>query len=187
MCAIVDVNVSHEVFGTDRPEAGERFFKRLNSGSLHLVVSRKLLAELNDGNAQKWIQEGINAGIVHQETSETVDEREEELSREERCLSNDTHIIALAQISGARLLYSNDKVLHEDFGNKSLIDKPRGKVYSTNEHKDFTNTHSRSVASSIIWSIGLSLGIHWSPVFSRYSPTMDGVLSAQLTAATHAG
>ena len=142
MCAIVDVNVSHEVFGTDRPEAGESFFKRLNSGSLRLVVSRKLLAELKYGKAQQWIQQGINAGIVHQETSETVDEREEELSREERCLSNDTHIIALAQISGARLLYSNDIALHDDFGNKGLIDKPRGKVYSTNQRKDFTSGHA---------------------------------------------
>ena len=72
-----------------------------------------------------------------------MDEREEELSREGRCLSNDAHIIALGQISGARLLYSNDKALHEDFGNKRLIDRPRGKVYSTNERKDFTNIHAR--------------------------------------------
>ena len=143
MCAIVDVNVSHEVFGTDRPEAGESFFKRLNSGSLRLVVSRKLLAELKYGKAQQWIQQGINAGIVHQETTDTVDEREEELSKKGRCHSNDIHVIALAQITGARLLYSNDKALHEDFGNKRLIDMPRGKVYSTNERKDFTNTHAR--------------------------------------------
>ena len=143
MCAIVDVNVSHEVFGTNRPKAGERFFERLNSGSLHLVVSRKLLAELDYGKAQQWIQQGINAGIVHQETTGTVDEREEELSREGRCLSNDAHIIALAQISGARLLYSNDRALHEDFRNKRLIDRPRGKVYSTNERKDFTGIHAR--------------------------------------------
>ena len=143
MCAIVDVNVSHEVFGTNRPKAGERFFERLNSGSLHLVVSRKLLAELDYGKAQQWIQQGINAGIVHQETTGTVDEREEELSREGRCLSNDAHIIALGQISGARLLYSNDRALQEDFRNKRLIDRPRGKVYSTNERKDFTGIHAR--------------------------------------------
>ena len=143
MCAIVDVNVSHEVFGTNRPKAGERFFERLNSGSLHLVVSRKLLAELDYGKAQQWIQQGINAGTVHQETTGTVDEREEELSREEGCLSNDAHIIALGQISGARLLYSNDKDLHVDFKNKRLIDEPRGKVYSTNEDKNFTNAHEK--------------------------------------------
>ena len=142
MCAIVDVNVSHEVFGDNRPEAGERFLERLNSGTLRLVVSRKLLAELKYGNAQQWIQQGINAGIVQQEKTGTVDERAEKLSREGGCLSNDIHIIALAQISGARLLYSNDTALHDDFGNKDLIDKPRGKVYSTNQHKDFTRGHA---------------------------------------------
>ena len=143
MCAIVDVNVSHEVFGTDRPEAGERLFKRLNSGSLRLVVGRKLLGELNYGKAQQWIQQAILAGKVHQETTGTVDEREEELSSEGRCLSNDPHIIALGQISGARLLYSNDKKLHVDFKNKLLIDEPRGKIYSTNEDKNFTNSQAR--------------------------------------------
>ena len=143
MCAIVDVNVSHEVFGTSRPEAGERFFKRINSGSLRLVVSRKLLAELTYGKAQQWIQQGIIAGRVRQETTATVDTREEELNREGSCLSNDTHVIALAQTSGARLLYSNDKNLHVDFKDKRLIDEPRGKVYSTIEDKNFTNTHEK--------------------------------------------
>ena len=143
MCAIGDVNVSHEIFGDNRPEAGEKFFKWLDSGSLRLVVSRKLLAELNYGKAQQWIQQAILAGRVRQETTVKVDEREEKLIEEGRCHSNDTHVIALAQISGARLLYSNDKALHEDFGNKRMIDKPRGKVYSTNERKDFTSVHAR--------------------------------------------
>ena len=143
MCAIVDVNVSYEVFGTNRPKAGERFFERLNSGSLRLVVGRKLLGELNYGKAQQWIQQAILAGKVHLETTGTVDEREQKLHEEGRCHSNDTHVIALAQITGARLLYSNDKDLQEDFGNKRLIDRPRGKVYSTNERKDFTSVHAR--------------------------------------------
>ena len=72
-----------------------------------------------------------------------MDEREKELNEEGRCHSNDTHVIALAQITGARLLYSNDKDLHEDFKNKRLIDEPRGKVYSTNEDKNFTNAHEK--------------------------------------------
>ena len=66
-----------------------------------------------------------------------MDKGEEKLLQEERCRSNDTHVIALAQISGARLLYSNDKDLHVDFKNKRLIDEPRGKIYSTNEDKGF--------------------------------------------------
>ena len=72
-----------------------------------------------------------------------MDKGEEKLLQEEGCRSNDTHVIALAQISGARLLYSNDKDLHVDFKNKRLIDEPRGKIYSTNEDKNFTYSHAR--------------------------------------------
>ena len=144
MCAIVDVNVSYEVFGDQSTQRLARGSSKDSTLALFtLVVSRKLLAELNYGNAQQWIQQAILAGKVRQEATDTVDEREKELNEEGRCHSNDTHVIALAQITGARLLYSNDKDLHEDFGNKRLIDRPRGKVYSTNERKDFTSVHAR--------------------------------------------
>ena len=38
MCAIVDANVASEVFGTDRPEAGARFFDWINARSGRLFV-----------------------------------------------------------------------------------------------------------------------------------------------------
>ena len=59
------------------------------------------------------------------------------------CRSNDQHIIALAHVGGARLLYSNDGDLHDDFDDKGLIDNPRGKVYSTRKKKNFTRAHER--------------------------------------------
>jgi hypothetical protein len=49
------------------------------------------------------------------------------------CKSDDPHIIALAQISGARLLCSHDEGLASDFTNAKLI-KPRGKVYKNASH-----------------------------------------------------
>ena len=58
--------------------------------------------------------------------------------------SDDPHIIALAQVSGARLLYSNDKSLQQDFKNKDLINNPRGKVYITNECRgNFSSGHKK--------------------------------------------
>ena len=59
------------------------------------------------------------------------------------CKSNDEHVIALAQVSGARLLYSGDGDLRKDFKNKELIDHPRGKVYSTEENSRFLPGHKR--------------------------------------------
>lgn len=67
-----------------------------------------------------------------------VEKRAIELREIDLCVSDDEHIIALAQISGARLLYSNDGDLHKDFRNKNLIDNPRGKVYSTRENTGFS-------------------------------------------------
>ena len=53
------------------------------------------------------------------------------LRRDGAYVSNDAHVIALAQVSGARLLYSNDSDLQDDFKDKSLIDSPRGRIYTT--------------------------------------------------------
>jgi hypothetical protein len=43
--------------------------------------------------------------------------------------SDDPHVIALAILSGARILYSKDTDLIQDFKDKSLIKNPRGKCY----------------------------------------------------------
>ena len=50
--------------------------------------------------------------------------------------SNDVHILALAKASGARLLYTADKALMEDFKKKEIIDEPRGKIYSSENNKN---------------------------------------------------
>ena len=42
MCAIVDANVAYEVFGSDRPPAGKRFFDWQSSPRGQLVVGGKL-------------------------------------------------------------------------------------------------------------------------------------------------
>jgi len=48
VCAILDNNVVHQVFGTNCPAAGKEFFKWINSGSGQLVVGGKLSKELKD-------------------------------------------------------------------------------------------------------------------------------------------
>ena len=49
--------------------------------------------------------------------------------------SDDEHILALARVSGARLLFSGDKNLHDDFKNAEIIGNPSGKVYQSQKHK----------------------------------------------------
>ena len=145
MCAIVDANVAAEVFGNSRPSAGEKFFQWLNDGKGTLVVGGKLRQELNDAsnNFKLWAREASRSGIMRSVNDTKVDKKTRQLVDDDSCKSDDEHIIALAQLGGARLLYSNDGDLQQDFKNKKLVDKPRGKVYSTLEDKDFTPTHQR--------------------------------------------
>ena len=57
------------------------------------------------------------------------------------CVSDDPHVIALARVSGARLLCTDDVGLMTDFKDKKLIDKPRGSVYRGPSHNGLLRTH----------------------------------------------
>lgn len=132
MGAILDVNVAHEVFGgSNRPEAGKQFYDRIKKKEGILVAGGKLLRELLKTSFRRQMEEADRKGIIKKIKDQKVDELTKKLQDEGGLKSNDPHILALAQASGARLLYSNDDDLREDFRNKKLIDKPRGKIYST--------------------------------------------------------
>lgn len=144
MCAILDANTGSEVFGSSTSPAGLKFLQWVNKGQGRLVVGGKLLSELNKLSAfGQWAQTAALSGIMRTEKEEEVSEKTQGLEEQGVCRSDDPHVVALAQVSGARLLYSNDNDLHSDFTSKTLIDDPRGKVYSTNKSKEFTDAHQR--------------------------------------------
>ena len=132
MCAILDANVAWQVFGAERPPAGRAFFDRIDSGWMLLVVGGRLRRELDRSEVfQQWRHQAERAGRIALLNDDAVDETARQLERENACRSDDEHVVAVAQLSGARLLYSNDAKLQEDFTDKALVDRPRGKVYST--------------------------------------------------------
>lgn len=143
MCAIVDANVSHEVFGSNPSEAGDRFFGWINQGSERLVAGGRLLEELEVSSQgfRVWASQIAQAGKMRILNESEVSARTERIEQEGLHTSNDAHILAVAQLSGARLLFSNDKTLRNDFTNKKLIDNPQGKVYSTLRSQKFTQAH----------------------------------------------
>ena len=145
MCAIVDANVAHEVFGTSPQPAGEKFFEWLNEGIGRLVAGGKLLEELEASSKdfRAWASVAVGAGKLQIVNENAVDTKTNHIQSHGICKSNDPHVIALAQVSGARLLYSNDGNLQQDFKNKKLIDNPRGKVYSTSGSGSFQRSHDR--------------------------------------------
>ncbi|MCY4530411.1 MAG: hypothetical protein OXD46_15450 [Chloroflexi bacterium] len=141
----MDADVAHLVFGSGRPEAGEKFFQWLNAGKGRLVTGGLSLEELNVSSEgfRKWAVQARLAGRLKVENGREVDTRTSALQREGKFKSTDPHVLALAQVSEVRLLYTNDGDLQKDFGDKNLIDNPRGKVYSTRVNKGFTTTHKR--------------------------------------------
>lgn len=143
MCAILDANVAHQVFGKSRTTPGIKFFEWIDNGSGRLVIGKALLAELNSTNAREWLHAAIIAGRVKIVQGKSIEDRTCQLRRQKVCESDDPHIIALAQITRARLLYSNDLRLHRDFKNKHLIDDPRGKVYSTYRNGRLKKSHEK--------------------------------------------
>ena len=148
MCAILDADVVGQVFGADRPAAGRAFFQWINSGRGRLAIGGRLRRELDRTRAfQEWRREAVLAGRLTLLSDRAVDETASRLQREQACRSNDEHVVAVAQLSGARLLYSNDTDLQGDFTDKTLIDRPRGKVYSTGRRDDLTPAHRRLLAN----------------------------------------
>ena len=57
------------------------------------------------------------------------------------CKSNDAHVIALARVSGARVLCTQDSELEDDFKDRTLIDSPRGSIYKNASHRHLLRHH----------------------------------------------
>lgn len=133
MCAIIDANVVGEVFGPNPTEAGKEFRAWIIKGSGRLISGGKLREELDRIQSfKKWAFRAGRTGKIKNINEEKVKRRMAQIQKES-ILSDDPHILALAQVSGARLLYSNDTDLHKDFKNKDL-----GFIYSTLRSKKFT-------------------------------------------------
>ena len=148
MCAILDANVAGQVFGAERPAAGRAFFQWIDSGHGHLAIGGRLRRELDRiGAFREWRREAVLAGRITLLSDGAVDETASQLRRGQACLSDDEHVVAVALLSGARLLYSNDVDLQHDFTDKALIGRPRGKVYSTRIRDDLTPAHRRLLAN----------------------------------------
>ena len=139
MCLIVDVNIAREVFGgSEEPEffvIRQALYQKA-SNSVKLVYGGHLRVEyLRVEAVRRALRVLDQAGRARQISDAVVDAEQKSVEQMSICVSNDTHIIALARTANVRLLCSHDQALHTDFTNKKLIDEPRGKVYQKAAHK----------------------------------------------------
>ena len=143
MCAIVDADSSGEIAAAASP-AARAFKEAFASGQCRLVVGgSRLRRELGRSFTEperaklttvaEWISQVARAGKLIDYDDGEVDDRAEDICRDGLCVSEDFHIIALAQIAGARILYSKDQKLHRDFKNPKLLNGSGGKVYPLNQ------------------------------------------------------
>lgn len=158
MCAIVDASVKGEVFGRGRTRnpAATKFVDAIAGDTvtedmmIRLVVGgSKLRNEMRGQRFERFLQQALQRGAAAEVGDDKVDRLERELQLKGLCRSNDAHIIALARVSGARLLFTNDRKLRADFENVDLVDAPRGKVYSTLEGTEYTEAHARLLRDSV--------------------------------------
>jgi hypothetical protein len=77
----------------------------------------------------------VRAGRAHLVDGSTVDAEEARLRAAKACTSDDEHVVALARMSGARVVCTEDHALWHDVRDKKLLDRPRGRVYRTARHK----------------------------------------------------
>ena len=140
MCAIVDNDVRSEVFGQEQSDRGALLFDWLTRGAGRLVVGGLLRHELTEyGRFRTWLGEAIQAGRARIIPDSSVDLETESIRSGGVCESNDHHVIALARVSGARLLFTNDGSLENDFKNAALVAGPRGKIYKSPGHRHLLN------------------------------------------------
>jgi hypothetical protein len=144
MCLIIDANLAATFFTTDDPKY-KPVRDAVFSGRCCIYYGGKLKDELGEvREAARNLLALDRAGRAKALSNTAVNALETKIRDQELCESDDEHIIALAQLSGARLLCSNDRLLRRDFKNPALLNKPRGNIYSNPSHRALLKVHCKA-------------------------------------------
>jgi hypothetical protein len=135
MCLIVDANLCSVVFKKTTDTAYSQLREAIFSNRLTLIHGGKLTQEYKTAGVLGIIALLAQSGRAFKVSDALIDAQL--VSIQNGCKSNDEHVIALARADRKRahVLCTNDQALQDDFKNKSLIDKPRGTIYSPVRHK----------------------------------------------------
>lgn len=129
MCLIVDANVAVQFFCTSHADSADLRAAVLGNGCCVVYGGHLREEYARIDKARRAVLTLDRAGKARAIPDVKVKQRTEELKASGMLASDDPHIIALAEVSGSRLLHSLDVALHDDFTNPALINKPRGRVY----------------------------------------------------------
>jgi predicted nucleic acid-binding protein len=141
MCLIIDTNVVHKVFlSSDADHQPVR--RALAKHKATLVYGGELRREyLRNGKFCAILRRLDQSGAAKLFPDDEIDVKTKALAQAGGYQSDDPHILALAIVTGARVLCSDDDALSADFKNKKLIDNPRGSVYRQAKHVHLLSKH----------------------------------------------
>lgn len=141
MCLIVDANVVHQLF----PAASRDFEpirEALVSGRAKLVYGGELTREYaKTPLCRSFLRRLDQQGAARQFPDSLVDSETQKLRKRAEHRSDDPHVLALAIVSKARLLCSEDEDLGCDFTSPSILPLPRGSVYKRAAHRHLIRIH----------------------------------------------
>lgn len=136
MCIIVDASVAARTFSNPPHPDAAPVIRWIEQQDGRLVFGGKLAQELFVINkARRYLREASRRGHAIQIPSSVVNAEQARIERLGLCRSDDPHVIALARVSGARVLYAEDQALGRDFKDHRLISNPPGKHYKRAEHE----------------------------------------------------
>ena len=131
MCLIVDANVAGRFLA--QPGAIVDWLSGTR-GEPRLVAAGKLRRELAVVDKVRRLLVALErAGRLRSADERRLETEEARLRRAKQCGSNDHHVLALAIVTGARTLATDDDALARDFKNRRVVAAPAGKVYRNPE------------------------------------------------------
>jgi predicted nucleic acid-binding protein len=135
MCIIIDANVAGAVFQEPPRREYKPIFEWFYNRSGRLVFGGILYIELaRIGQVARRLRTLNQAGIALQLRNDELTAEEALIRESNIATSNDMHVLALARLSGARVLCTNDQALQCDFKNMDIVPRPKGKIYKEARH-----------------------------------------------------
>ena len=145
MCCIVDNSVVGELVSRRTPRS-KLFLKLQLARKIRIATCGELKKEY--GKHQAAIDFFVRVrrnNLLDDIDDEQIDAEKDLVVKAAQPKSNDLHVLALARVSGARVIATDDRALQEDIGNKKLLDAPRGKVFSNeNQRHLFSGRYCQS-------------------------------------------
>lgn len=131
MCIILDADSMGDMNGPS--EHGAPVLRWLLTGGGGLVIGGKQKRELSHSEKLRTVMVTLSqAGRLQNLDDDKVDALTKVLKPS--CQSNDPHVIAVAALSGCRLIFSHDKNLHRDAKNKDIL-SPTASIYQNKDHQ----------------------------------------------------